>query len=70
MRLGNNEKRETTHDERNGTTKSRRNKNARKKGNLKILRNIGSRHHQTRGYERKKLKKNIYGERERYSNPN
>ncbi len=37
-----------------GTTKSRKkNQNARRKGSFKILRNIGSGHHQTRGDERK-----------------
>ena len=32
-----NEKRETTHERRNGTTKSRKNQNALRKGNLQIL---------------------------------
>ena len=42
MRHANNEKQETTHDGRNGTTKSRSNYNAWRKGNLQILGNIGS----------------------------
>ena len=37
MRHANNEKREATHDGRNGTSKSRKNKNARRKGNVQIL---------------------------------
>ena len=37
-----NEKRETTHDGRNGTAKSRKNQNARRKGNLQIVGNTGS----------------------------
>ena len=48
-----NEKRETTHNGRNKTTKSGENQNARGKGNLQILGNIGSRHHQIGGDERK-----------------
>ena len=35
-------KREMTHDKRNRITKSRKNQNARRKGNLLILGNIGS----------------------------
>ena len=42
---------------RNSTTKSRKNQNARKKGNLQILGNIGNGHHQTNRDERKKLKR-------------
>ena len=56
MRHASNEKRETTHDRTNGTNKSRKNKNAWIKGNVQILRHIGSRHHQRRGDKRKNLK--------------
>ena len=49
----NNEKRKTTNDRRNGTTKSTKNQNARRKGNLQILENMGSRHHQTSSDEKK-----------------
>ena len=38
---------------RNRTTKSRNNQNTRRKENLQILRNIGSGHHHTSGFERK-----------------
>ena len=38
----NNEKRETTHDGRNRTTKPRKDQNARIKGNLQVLENIGN----------------------------
>ena len=55
------EKRQTTPGRRNGTTKSRKHKNVRRKGNLQILGNLRSRHHQTSGDERKKLRKNISG---------
>ena len=41
------------HDRRNQTTKSRKNQNAKRKGNEQILGNIGSWHHQTSGDERK-----------------
>ena len=51
MRHASNEKREMTHNGRNGTTKSRKNPNTRRKGNL--LGNIGSGHYQTIGDERK-----------------
>ena len=54
MSQANNEKQKTTHDGRNGTTISRKNQNARRKGNLQILGNIRSGHHQTSGVERKK----------------
>ena len=37
----------------------KKNQNSRRKGNLQILGNIGSWHHQTNGDERKKLKKSI-----------
>ena len=53
MHHTNNEKQETTHDGRNETTKSRKNKNTQTKGNVQKLGNIGSRHHQTSGDERK-----------------
>ena len=46
-----------TNDERNKTTKSRKNQNARRKGNLKIFRNTGSGHHQTSGDERRNKKR-------------
>ena len=48
-----NEKREKTQDRRNWTTKSKQNQNARRKGNLQILANIGSWKHQTSVDERK-----------------
>ena len=48
----------------------RKNQNARGKGNLQILGNIGSWHHQTSGDERKESKKSISGERESYSRQN
>ena len=61
IRLGkmchaNNEKRETTHDGRNRTTKPRKDQNPRRKGNLQILGDIESGHHQTNGVEGKKFK--------------
>ena len=40
------------------------------KGNLQILGNIGSWHHQTSADERKNLKKSISGEQENYLKPN
>ena len=52
----NNEKRETTRDRQNGTSKSRKNQNAWRKGNLQILENTGSEHHQTSRDDRKILK--------------
>ena len=57
MSHANNEKRETTNDGSNETTKSRKDQNAQRKVNLQVLRNIGSGHHQTSGDERKKLKR-------------
>ena len=45
MHHANNEKRKTTHDGRNRTTKSRKNQNARRKGNLQIFGNVGSGNH-------------------------
>ena len=51
---GNNEKRETTHDGRNSTTKPRKNQIARRKGNL--IGNIGRGYDQTRG-DLKKIEK-------------
>ena len=67
----NNEKRKTTNAGRNRTTKLRKNQNAWRKGNLQVLGNIGSGHHQTSQDERKKKsKKSISGEREKYSKPN
>ena len=35
-----------THDRRNRTTKSKKNQNAKRKGNLQVLGNIGSGHNQ------------------------
>ena len=67
MRHANNEKRKTTHDGRDGTRKSIKNQ---RKGNVQILGNIGSRHHQTSVDEKKKIKKSISGERESYLKPN
>ena len=58
------------HDERNGTTNSMKNQNARRKGNLQIFRGIGNGHDQTSGDERKAFKKNTSGEREIYSKTN
>ena len=66
MRHDNYEKRETTHGGRNGTTKSRKNQNLQRKRYLKILCNIGSRHHQTSGDKRKRIKKCISGKRESF----
>ena len=51
----------------------KKNQNAQRKGNLQILGNIESGHHQTRGTERKtfkKSKKSVSGERKNYSKPN
>ena len=50
------EKRKMTNDGRNRTTKSRKNPNARRKRNFQVFGNIGSRHHQTNGDERKNKK--------------
>ena len=50
----NNEKRKTTHNGRIRSTKSRKTQKAQRKGNLQLLRNIRSRHHQINGEERKK----------------
>ena len=47
MSYANNEKREMTNDGRNRTSKSRKNKNSQRKGNLQILGNIGIGHQQT-----------------------
>ena len=44
----------TTNDGRNRTTKSRKSQNSLRKGNLQVLRNIGSGHHQASRDERKK----------------
>ena len=43
-----------THDRRNRTTKPWKNQNARRKGNLPVLGNVGSGHHQTSEEEWKK----------------
>ena len=53
----NNEKQERKNDERNRTTKSRKNKNTWKKENVQILANIGNQYHQASGDERKNFKK-------------
>ena len=58
-----NEKWEKTLDGRNGTTKCRKKSERSEK---RKVGNIGSRHHQTSGDERKKFK-NAPGERESYS---
>ena len=50
----NNEQRKTTNDGRNRTTKSWPIQNARRKGNLQLLKYIRGRHYQTRRNERKK----------------
>ena len=47
----------TTHNGRSRTTKSSSHQNARRKGNLQILGNIGSWYHQTSGNERKNQKR-------------
>ena len=57
MRHTNNEKLEMIHDGRNRTTKPRKNQNARRTGNLQILRDIGSGQHQAIGHEGKNLKR-------------
>ena len=57
MCLSHNEKGEKTNNGRNRTTKSRKSQNARRKGNLQVLGDIGSRHHQTNGEEEKTKKK-------------
>ena len=44
------------------------NQNAQRKGNLQILWNIGSRHYQTCGNERKNLKKNLSKTRKQLEN--
>ena len=53
MRHANNEKQETTLDGRDGTTISRKKSERSEKRNLQVLVNIGNRHHQTSGDERK-----------------
>ena len=49
---------------------NQKNQNTRRKRNIRILGNIGSRHNQTNRNERKKLKTRISGERESYSRQN
>ena len=51
------EKRKTTNDGKNITTKSRKSQNDRKKEKSQILGNIGSGHHQTSGRWKKKVKR-------------
>ena len=53
LHYANNEKWKTTQDGRNRTTKSSSNQNARSKGNLQILDDIWSWHHQANGNEQK-----------------
>ena len=50
----NNNKRETSHDGRNRTIRSRKNQNVRRKGNIHVLGNIGSGHNQISGDKIKK----------------
>ena len=52
-----NEKRQTTHVGKSRTTKSRKNQNARCKGNIQILENIGSWHHKQVEMKKIKIKK-------------
>ena len=49
----NNVKRKTINDGSERTTKSTKNQNARRKGNLQVLGNIGSRHYLKIRHERK-----------------
>ena len=55
----NNEKPKTIFHWRNRTTKLRKDQNSRRKGNLQILGNFGSGHHQTNGDERKNEKEQL-----------
>ena len=59
-----------TNDRRNRTIKLRKSQNSWSEGNLKIIGNIGSRHHQTSGGEGKKFKKNTPEERKNYTETN
>ena len=68
MRHANNEKQETTHDGRDGTTKPRKNQNARSKGNLQILGNIGNTIEQV--VMKEKIKKEYLWGTKNYSKPN
>ena len=52
-KCANNEKHETIHEGKNGTTKQGKNQNAQSKGHLQIVGNIGNGQHQTSGDERK-----------------
>ena len=65
-----NEKRQTTHDGWSRTTKSSKNQNARRKGNLQILENIGNNTIKQVEMKEKNLKKNISEEPEYYSGQN
>ena len=56
---GDNEKRKTSNDGSNRTTKSRKNQIARRNGNLHVLENAGSGHNQTCGDERKNKKEKL-----------
>ena len=64
------EKRKTANDGRNWTTKSRKNQNAQRIGNLQILENVGKRTPSNNRRWKKKSKKNISRERKNYSKPN
>ena len=57
MYQADNKKQKTRNDGRNKSTKSRKNQNARREGNLQILGNIRRRHPQTSRNERKEKKK-------------
>ena len=70
MGHANNEKRKTTNNGRNRATRSTKNQNARRKGNLQILEKFRIGHHRTSGDKRKKILKSVSGERENYSKPN
>ena len=65
MRHASIKKQETTLDRRNRTNKSRKNQNAKRRGNLQILLNIGSWHHQTSGDKKKTHKKRVSQEKQK-----
>ena len=62
--------RETTHDGRNQTTKSSKNQNARRKGNLQILGYLGGLTPSDKGRRKKKLKRSISEKPESYARQN
>ena len=66
MRHAYNERRKITINAMNKTTKSRKNQNAWRKGNLQLVGKVGTGHHQTSEDERNSFK-NILDERENYS---